>query len=195
MEPKLLSTKEGLVLATIEVISECGLQGLTTREVAKRQGISESTIFKHYRTKNELMLAVLEHFSQFDQAIIESMKDKDFRPIEAITYFVDSYVTYYENYPEITAIILAYEGLMRDPDLIDMVKSIFNNRLSNIRLLIDEAKRYGEFEVEVDSESLTDVIIGLERVIILKWRINNYNFPLKKHTLASLKMVLDVFTK
>ncbi|HWQ42004.1 MAG TPA: helix-turn-helix domain-containing protein [Desulfosporosinus sp.] len=53
----------------IEVIDEQGLQGLTTREVAKKQDISESTIFKHYKSKNELILAVLDYFSQYDQAI------------------------------------------------------------------------------------------------------------------------------
>lgn len=195
MEPKLLHTKEGLILAAIEVINEYGIQGLTTREVAKRQGISESTIFKHYKNKNELILAVLEHFSQYDQAIIESMKCKDLKPLEAITYFVDSYVTYYENYPEITALILAFEGLMREPELIDMVKSIFNNRISNIQVLIEEAKQAGEFQVDVDSETLTDIIIGLERVIILKWRISNYNFSLKAYTLSTLKTVLDVFSE
>ena len=195
MDYKLLHRKEGLILSAIEVLSEFGLQGLTTRAVAKRQGISESTIFKHYKTKNELILAVLNHFSQYDKAIIESLKGKDLNPIEAITYFVDSYVSYYENYPEITAIVHAYEGLMREPELSNMVKSIFNDRTSNIRFLIDEAKRYGEIQIEVESENLTDVIIGLERVIILKWRINNFNFSLKEHTLSTLKTVLDGFSK
>lgn len=193
MEPKLLHTKEGLVLSAIEVISEYGLQGLTTREVAKRQGISESTIFKHYKTKNELILAVLDHFSQYDEAIIESIKVKESTPIEAIMYFVDSYVTYYENYPAITAILHTYEGLMREPELSDTVKRIFNHRLSTIRSLIDQAKRLKEFQIEVDSENLTDVIIGLERVITLRWRINNYDFSLKEHTLSTLRMVLDTF--
>jgi len=193
MEPKLLHTKEGLILATIEVISERGLQGLTTKEVAKRQGISESTIFKHYKSKNELIIAVLDHFSQFDQAIFESLKDKGLKPIEAIKYFVDSYVTYYANYPEITAITHAYEGLMREPELSDKVRSIFNNRTSNIRLLVEEAKSHGEYKVDLDSENLADIIIGLERVITLKWRINNYNFSLKEHTLSALNMLLDVF--
>lgn len=194
MEPKLLHTKEGLILATIEVISERGLQGLTTKEVAKRQGISESTIFKHYKTKNELLFAVLDYFSQFDQAIMESMKDKKLRPLEAIMYFVDSYVTYYSNYPQITAIIHAYEGFLREPELSNRIKSIFNNRIYNVRLLIEEAKSHNEFKVDLDSEYLASIIIGLERVISLKWRINNYNFSLKDHTLSALKMILDLIS-
>jgi len=190
---KLLHTKQSLILSMIEVMSEQGLQGLTTREVAKRQGISESTIFKHYKSKNELILAVLEYFSQYDEAIIESLGLKEFKPIEAITYFVEAYVTYYENYPEITAITLSYEGLMREVELSAVVKGIFTKRVNTIQSLIEDAKRLNQIRKNVDTESLADLIIGLERVTVLRWRLENYNFPLKKQTLTALKMLLDVF--
>ena len=192
---KLLHTKESLILSTIEVISEQGLQGLTTREVAKRQGISESTIFKHYKSKNELILAVLEYFSQYDQAIIESLGLKDLKPLEAITYFVEAYVTYYENYPEITAITLSYEGLIHEVELSDVVKRIFAKRVNTIQSLIEDAKQQKEIPKDVDPESLADLIVGLERVIVLRWRLEHYNFSLKEHTLTALKMLLDVFKK
>lgn len=190
---KLLHTKESLILSTIEVISELGLQGLTTREVAKRQGISESTIFKHYKSKNELILAVLDYFSQYDQAIIESLGLKELKPIQAIIYFVEAYVTYYENYPEITAITLSYEGLMREPELSAAVYRIFSKRFHTIQSLIEDAVRQKVISNYVNPESLADFIIGLERVAILRWRLENYNFSLKAHTLTALKMLLDSF--
>ena len=190
---KLLHTKEGLILSTIEAISEQGLQGLTTRGVAKRQGISESTIFKHYNNKNQLILAVLEYFSQYDQAIIESLGMKEFKPIEAITYFVEAYVTYYENYPAITAITMSYEGLIHEVELSDVVMRIFTKRIKTIQSLIEDAKRQNEIPKDVDAESLADLIIGLERVVIQRWRLNHYDFSLKDHTLSALRMLLNVF--
>ncbi len=190
---KLIHTKESLIISTIEVISEKGLQGLTTREVAKRQGISESTIFKHYKSKNELIVAVLEYFSQYDQAIIESLKLRDYTPIEAITYFVEAYVTYYENYPEITAITLSCEGLMCEPELNAVVYNIFIKRFNSVKSLITEAKHKKVLAKEVDPGSMADLIIGLERASVLRWRMDNYNFSLKDHTLSALKMLLDAF--
>lgn len=191
---KLLHTKESLILSTIKVIDEQGMQGFTTREVAKSQGISESTIFKHYKTKNELILAVLEYFSQYDQAIIETLEHKKLKPIEAITFFVDAYVTYYENYPEITAITLSYEGLTRDSELRDAVYKIFNQRFNTMLSLVEDAKRQREISMDTDSKSLTDLIIGLERFVIMRWRLENNKFSLKEHTLKALKMLFEVFS-
>ncbi|WP_088189602.1 TetR/AcrR family transcriptional regulator [Desulfosporosinus sp. FKA] len=195
MSEKLLPTKENLILSTIAVISEFGLQRLTTREVAKKQGISESAIFKHYKTKDELILAVLNHFSQYDRAIAESLWLKKLDPIQAIIFFIESYVTYYENYPEITAITLSYEALSREAKLADVVYRIFADRLNIIRSLINDAKRQKEIDTEVDSNGLADLIMGLERVAILRWRLENYNFSLKDYTLKTLKQTLNVFQK
>ena len=190
---KLLHTKESLILTTIEAISEQGLQGLTTREVAKRQGISESTIFKHYKSKNELILAVLDYFSQYDQAIIESLGLKDLEPLVAITYFVEAYVTYYENYPEITSLILSYEELMHEAELSEQVYTIFSQRFNAICSLIDDAKRHNMISGAVETMCLADLIIGMERVVILRWRLNQYNFSLKNQTLLTLNSLLNAF--
>lgn len=189
---KLLHTKESLVLSTIEVINEQGLQGLTTREVAKKQGISESTIFKHYKSKNELIIAVLEYFSKFDQAIIDSLDLKNLKPLEAITYFIDAYVTYYENYPAITAISLSFEGLSREAELGAVIYRIYTQRFNTIKSLIKEAIHQNEISQDLNPENVADLIIGLEREIILRWRFENFNFPLKDQALTALKMLLDV---
>ena len=161
----------------IEVISEHGLQGVTTREVAKRLGVAESTIFRHNKSKNELILAVLVYFSQYDQAIIESLDLKEFKPLEAITYFVETYATYYENYPAITAITLSYEGVMRELEVCDVVKRIFSTRVNTVRSLIEDAKSQNEISKEANSESSADLIIGLESVVIKMllegFKINN----------------------
>lgn len=193
MEPRLLHRKDALILAAIEIINDSGFQGLTTKEIAKREGISESTIFKHFRSKNELICAVLDHFSQYDEAIIESVKNKDLTPGEAILCFMESYVSYYENYPEITAVIHAFDSLMTQSEFRDKVERIYSNRNGFIKFLLDQAKELGVFYPEVDTDDLSDVIIGTEKGINLKWRMSQYSFSLKEQTLSTLRMVLDAF--
>ena len=88
---------------------------------------------------------------------------------------------------------LTYEGLMHEVELSAVVKRIFTKRVNTIQSLIEDAQRQKEIPKDVDTESLADLIIGLERVVILRWRLENYNFSLKEHTLTALKMLLDVF--
>ncbi|HVI40277.1 MAG TPA: TetR/AcrR family transcriptional regulator [Anaerovoracaceae bacterium] len=193
MEKDLLHRKERLIIATIEIIDELGIQGLSTREIAKRQGVSEATLFRHFKSKNELLIAVLEYFSKFDTDIFQSAKLKALTPKEAITYVITSYTEYYENYPAITSIMQVFDVLRNEPELTEKVKIILSNRTNYIKQLIEEAQKAGEISPDIDSENLSDLIWGFCREISLKWRMDGQNFSLRTRTLSTLEMVLNVF--
>lgn len=194
MRKDILHRKDRLIITTIEIIDELGIQGLSTREIAKRQGVSEATLFRHYKSKNELILAVLEYFSQFDEDIFMSTKLKELSPKDAITYLINSTVEYYENYPAITSIPQMADVLRYEPDLFDKVKSIFNNRTQIIKQIIEEAQRCGEIRSDTDSEHLSLLITGVIRETTLKWRLDGRDFSLRERTLTTLKMVLEAFS-
>lgn len=48
------STRELIFSAAFELISEKGLSGTSTREIAKRAGVAEVTIFRHFTNKETL---------------------------------------------------------------------------------------------------------------------------------------------
>jgi AcrR family transcriptional regulator len=193
MEKSLLHRREAIILTSVDVINEFGIQGLSTREVARRQGVSEGTIFKHFHTKNELMLAILDHYSQFDADIAESIKLKNLMPIDAITYFINAYAEYYQSYPQITAITQAYDVLSCDQKLTDKVKRIYLNRFEFIQSIIVEAQLLGCISKKIDSEKLSHIILGSFNDVCLKWRLSNYDFPLKDYIMSTIKTILDAF--
>ncbi len=45
--------------AALEVIAELGLRGFTTQAVAARVGITDGTIFRHFKDKQEIVLAAM----------------------------------------------------------------------------------------------------------------------------------------
>jgi AcrR family transcriptional regulator len=51
--------REAILAAALDLVSEHGLARLTTREVARRAGVSEASVFYHYRDKVGLMQAVI----------------------------------------------------------------------------------------------------------------------------------------
>jgi AcrR family transcriptional regulator len=189
-----LHRRESLILTAIDVINERGIQGLSVREVAKRQGISNASIFSHFKSKSELILSVLEHYTQYDAAVIQAIKLTKLKSIAAIKYFVDSYYTYYENYPQITAIVLAYDGLRCEKELSEKIKNILSNRSASLIQMIEEAQAVNEIRTDIISTCISDVIVGSCREVCLKWRVEGYTFPLKEQVMYTLNGILDSFT-
>jgi AcrR family transcriptional regulator len=64
------ATREQLVGATEALISEGGLAAVTTQSVARRGGCAEGTIYRHFDSRDELIVATLrERFrGEFDHA-------------------------------------------------------------------------------------------------------------------------------
>lgn len=58
-----METRERILRAAYECFSSKGFMGTTTREIARRAGVSEVTLFRHFRSKRELFEEVLNKFS------------------------------------------------------------------------------------------------------------------------------------
>ncbi len=57
------NTRRKLLEATLELISQKGYNGATTREIASRAGVSEITLFRRFGKKERLFEEMLESFT------------------------------------------------------------------------------------------------------------------------------------
>lgn len=49
-------TKEGILEAALHLFREKGIEGTTTKEISKKAGIAEGTLFNYFKTKEDLAL-------------------------------------------------------------------------------------------------------------------------------------------
>jgi AcrR family transcriptional regulator len=54
-------TKEKIFDAAVDLFAEKGYDGVSIRDIAKAVGIKESSVYKHYRSKDEILETVFEY--------------------------------------------------------------------------------------------------------------------------------------
>lgn len=82
MNEKELTEKQRRILeAALEVFAERGFAATSTSEIAKRAGVAEGTIFKHYKTKKELLIGVVAPF--FFRFVVPGQIDEVVRIMKA----------------------------------------------------------------------------------------------------------------
>jgi AcrR family transcriptional regulator len=64
-------TRERLLAAATETLNRVGIQGATTREIAWRAGVNEVTLFRHFKSKEQLLGAVLQRGLAAEAAILD----------------------------------------------------------------------------------------------------------------------------
>jgi len=58
-ESKMSEKQKKIVKAAIEMFAEKGFAATSTSEIAKKAGVAEGTIFRHYRTKKDLLISIV----------------------------------------------------------------------------------------------------------------------------------------
>ena len=64
-------TRRRLLDAATETLNRVGIQGATTREIARRAGVNEVTLFRHFKSKEQLLGAVLQRGLAAEAAILD----------------------------------------------------------------------------------------------------------------------------
>jgi AcrR family transcriptional regulator len=77
-------TRQRIVEAAWRVIAERGLAGLTTRRVARAAGVSHGMCHYYFETKDEMVLAVVDHARRYWIDPLEALVDGPAPPGEAI---------------------------------------------------------------------------------------------------------------
>ncbi|WP_411681746.1 TetR/AcrR family transcriptional regulator [Clostridium thailandense] len=188
-----ISRKERIILTAIEIISDLGFQGLSTKEITRRQEISDGTLYKHFKSKEDIILGALDYYVKFDDSIKESIEISRLSSEDSIKFFLKMMTEYYENYPAITALVVIQETLEHEGNIGEKSKRIFNDRSNLIMHYIEKGKKVGELRNDIDSEVFTDIILGSIREIILKWRMSKFNFPLKERAMNTLEIILKSY--
>jgi TetR/AcrR family transcriptional regulator, fatty acid metabolism regulator protein len=187
-----ISRKDRIILSAIEIIDELGVQKLSTKELAFRQGVNESALYRHFKNKDAIILGVLDYFSQFDNAIYNSVIQKEISSRDKVYEYVKSFMEYYEGYPAITAILLSCEILSHEEVAKEKIASILNERFDNMISLIEESQNNSEITKNINSRELALVIVGYCNQVILDWRMHSFNHSFKEEVLNTVNTLLSI---
>src|SRR5262245_49516159 len=58
-----MDVRESLLRAAIKVFAETGTRGATTRRIAQEAKVNEVTLFRHFKSKDDLLKAALQLFA------------------------------------------------------------------------------------------------------------------------------------
>jgi AcrR family transcriptional regulator len=190
MEVNASQKKEFVIITAIDLIYEFGINNVSTKELSRRNNISESMIFKMYPKKNDLILAVLNHFSLYDNDMFLTAKEKSENSVDAILFYLNKFLSYYENYPTITALFQAvslHSGIVQ---IDNRAREINFNRVNHLKQFIIVAQETGYIDKGVEAELVAEALYSVFVGMCIKWGSLNYGFPLKERTDDAIWLVL-----
>ena len=174
MEDSYISNRDKIVASAIELIGDLGLHALTPKNLARKQNISDTLIYKYFGGIDEVLIAVVNEYAAFDINIQRTVDHLDGSYIDKIRYYADTYATYYDNYIGMGAIMLHYEELLHMSEIREIISECMLKRNDFVRSLFQGAIENKEIRPVFTPKELTLVFNGLFTEGLLERR-NQYS--------------------
>ncbi|GGJ91498.1 TetR family transcriptional regulator [Lentibacillus kapialis] len=154
-----------ILRAAVELIAEKGYYNTSTSEIADRAGVAEGTIFRHYRTKKDLLVAivtpVISNFSAplFAEQFVAQVFREAYATFKELLYaFIKNRFEFAQSNVPLIRILL--QELAFHPEIQTVYKQQFSEKVyPALNQAIDFYKQKGELK-DMPNETIIRTIVS-----------------------------------
>ncbi len=108
MSDQSLSTRQRLLRSALNLFLAQGIANATTRSIAEAASVNEVTLFRHFGSKNGLLLAILEECAPFQQigATLTQWDVSSHSPEQALRHYINRALAALERVPALVRSII-----------------------------------------------------------------------------------------
>ncbi|NLJ81606.1 MAG: TetR/AcrR family transcriptional regulator [Bacteroidales bacterium] len=182
--------------AATNIISEFGIQNLTIKTLAKNIKLSEPALYRHFKSKNQILWSLLEYFKTEIENRIQSIPfETSTSEADKLKAIFNSQLQTFVNKPAIVSVVFAENIFHYEKNLSNKVSEIMNMIQDYVKNNIKQGQENGEYNKLMGASTLTTILIGGIRMTVLKWKLSEYKSDLIKDGGTVLDGILKMIVK
>ncbi|MCX5202819.1 TetR/AcrR family transcriptional regulator [Streptomyces sp. NBC_00237] len=143
--------------AAYQCLAESGFERLRLRDVAAHVGIDHSSIHHHFPTKQDLVVAVVDHATQQ----FRSTTPPDGSPVERLRHHLATLAQKIVDQPELHIVLRELDlRARRDPELRKIIASHEEGWRNSLHALLTNAAAAGALAPDVDPATGAELVIA-----------------------------------
>jgi AcrR family transcriptional regulator len=183
-----------IINKSIDIIAIKGIQGLTMKNLSKEIGISEPAIYRHFKSKTDIILAILDNFQEVSSFMNEALINIEDTAIGKIQFMFNKIIEIFSKEPAHISVVFSEELFKNEEILKERIIKLMNSKEKTIEDLILDGQKKGEIRLDIDNKTLALIVIGALRFRVKQWDLKNQYNNLQKETndlINGLKIILE----
>lgn len=172
--------KKQIVEAARKLISKKGSEHLTVRSIAKEVSITEAAIYRHFRSKREILSFLMDHIMASMLAEVDKMMVTQPASLEALKAVLHLHLSEIEQRRGMTFQVIAEIISLGDKKLNREVYEKLTAYIDRLKSLLDECERYGFLRPNLDRHASALLLFGMIQGLVNIWALSNYGFDLSE---------------
>lgn len=176
----LTERQQEIIEVSLDLISQNGIQGLTIKNLSKKIGISEPAIYRHFDSKVDILIAILDFFTKSTQQIFEKELKNTDSAIDKIEHLYSKHFQFLSAKPSMATVLFSEEIFKNEPILITKIQTVINEKDTILISILEEGQQKGEINQKVEVKYLATIIMGTLRLFVKKWQFSDFSYNLLK---------------
>jgi len=183
--------KNQILNAAEQVFTKKGLDSARMEDIAGETGLSKGTLYLYFKSKEDLIIAILERIFGGLFTQLEAPKDSQFTAIEALWNFTDEAANDFKKMLRMMPVAYEFMGLaFRNTVVQKALKRYFNFYMDALVPIIQRGVDSGEFR-QVDPNEVALAAGAIFEGTILLWVYDRSRVDPEKHIRSSIKLLLE----
>jgi AcrR family transcriptional regulator len=169
--------RQGQIIdAARKLIIKYGSEHVTVSRIAKGVGISEAAIYRHFKSKRDILSLLVEHIEASLVKDITITRAEGQTPLELLDSILRSHISAIERRRGISFQVIAEIVSLGDKKLNKKVSNTINKYISYIKGLLSEGVKNGEVRENIDLEAAAMLLFSMIQGLVNIWTLSNYKF-------------------
>ncbi|MBT9484348.1 TetR/AcrR family transcriptional regulator [Sediminibacterium sp.] len=167
-----------IIGAAGKILTKSGISGLTIKNLAKEMKFSESAIYRHFTSKEEIIIALLEYLAQsMDERYANAISFEQ-SPEEKFIMLFQNQFSFFNRNPHFVVAVFS-DGLMEESQRINgTILKIMSIKMKHLMPIILEGQQKNVFTNSLKTDELMHIVMGAFRLEMYKWRVANFQFDI-----------------
>ncbi len=169
-----------IIEAAGRILSTSGVSGLTIKNLAREMQFSESAVYRHFNSKEDIIVAMLAYLAGNMDERLRRVAADNRNPLETLEAIFVNQFRFFAKNPHFVVAVFS-DGLMEEsPKINATILKIMEVKMKHLRPVITQGQQQGLFTNAVTAEELIHIIMGAFRLQMLKWRIADFQFDIER---------------
>ena len=187
--------REQIVNAAREVIVKYGSEHVTVKKIAKEVGISEAAIYRHFKSKRDVLSLLIDDIENTLLSEIKSSPVDGPYTEKTLDIVIMDHISHVIRRKGVSFQVIAEIISLGDKKLNKKVYEVINSYTERIRELLGEGVKAGVIRRDIDIEAATIIFFGMTQGLFNTWALSQYSFNIEEKYTAAWLILRDALTR
>lgn len=162
-----------------KLISKQGSENLTIKSIAAEVGISEAAIYRHFRSKKDVLMLLADHVGETIVNDIDGAAFGEPNSLTALETALNKHLSAIERRRGVSFQVISEIISLGDRELNERTYAALEKYVVKLERILNHASKQGVLREDLDIGSIARLISSLIQGLVNVWVLSNYTLDLK----------------